>query len=169
MRAMTLNFHLGELIEVVFQENPSNEPRVCVRGKTAGPNRSAGSFQWTSAVKALSLLAVKTALMPDNAILRGDGHSLAASLDYAISKQPMWLSEMFGWDTKGVSLTRRLILRTNPERKRPGPVTLGINQVYLSPSAITILINGRPASVEQLTVLHTQLEGLEVREYAQAA
>lgn len=170
MRQLILSFELGQLTEVTFQESPGSPARVCVRGKTSGPCRTAGSFQWTSAVKALSLLVVKTALSPDNALVKGDGHSLAASLDYAISKQPMWLSEMFGWDPKGVSLARRLILRTNPERKRPGPVTLGINQKYLLPNAISIYVDGKLGSGERLETLCNQLEGLDsVGLQAQAA
>lgn len=161
MRQLILNFELGQLTEVTFQESPGSPARVCVRGKTSGPCRQAGSFQWTAAVKALSLLIVKTALSPDNALVKGDDHSLAASLDYAISKQPMWLTEMFGSDSNGVSLSRRLILRTNPERKRPGPVTLGINQLYLSPGAISIHVDGKLCCGQQLAGLYNELEGLE--------
>ena len=143
MRNLTMHFELEEITGVVFQDGQASQPRTCVRGKTSGPCRSAGTFQWTSAVKALSLLAVKTRLNPQDALLRGEAHSLAASLDYAISKQPMWLNEMFGWDQKGISFCRRLILRTNPERMRPGPVTLGINQIYMTADAITIISDGK--------------------------
>jgi len=168
MRSLKLYFELGELSEVVFHDGLGNEPRVCVRGKTSGPSRSAGSFQWTSAVKALSVMAVRTALNPKEALIQGEGSSLASSLDYAISKQPLWLSEMFGWDNKGVSLARRLILRSNPERKRPGPVTLGFNQLYMPPSAISIYSHGRPCASEQLQLLSAQLEGLMPIDFEQA-
>jgi hypothetical protein len=157
MRNLTLYFELGELTEVVFNDGLSNQARTSVRGKSSGPLRAAGSFQWTSAVRALALLAVKTVSTPSDAFLRGLGNSLAASLDYAISKQPMWLTEMFGCDQQGISLARRMILRTNPERKRPGPVTLGINQSYLPPSQITIFVNGARCDVEMLTTLRCQL------------
>jgi hypothetical protein len=161
MRTMALHFNLGELTEVFFHEGGNSHPRVVVRGKTGGPFRAAGSFQWTSAVKALALLITRTVLSPADGLLRGGGNSLAASLDYAISKQPLWLTEMFGCDQQGTSLARRLILRTNPERKRPGPVTLGINQLYLNPSSISVYVNGKLTTGEQLASLCRQLEELD--------
>jgi hypothetical protein len=165
---MTLYFELGELTEVVFNDGVHSQDRVSVRGKSGGPLRAAGSFQWTSAVKALALLVVRTCETPSDALVRGVGHSLAASLDYAISKQPMWLTEMFGCDQQGISLARRLILRTNPERKRPGPVTLGINQSYLSPSQIAIFANGVRCTNEMLDTLRCQLGGVDSVEALQA-
>lgn len=161
MRSLSLYFESGELTEVIFQENPAGPARASVRGKTGGAFRTAGSFQWTSAVKALALLVVRTRAGVEGAIIRGDGNSLAASLDYAISKQPVWLNEMFGNDQNGVSLARRLILRTNPERKRPGPVTLGINQLYLPTSQIQVFESGRPCVADRLEALCQALEGLE--------
>jgi hypothetical protein len=68
---------------------------------------------------------------------------------------------MFGCDQQGTSLARRLILRTNPERKRPGPVTLGINQLYLNPSSISVYVNGKLTTGEQLASLCRQLEELD--------
>ena len=92
MRTLAMYFELGELTEVIFNDGTKTESRVSVRGRTGGPFRTAGSFQWTtSAVKALSLslLFVKTCASPSDALLRGFANSLAASLDYAISKQPL--------------------------------------------------------------------------------
>jgi hypothetical protein len=168
MRNLTLYFELGELTEVVFNDGLSNHSRTSVRGKSGGALRAAGSFQWTSAVRALALLAVRTASTPSDALLRGLGNSLAASLDYAISKQPMWLTEMFGCDQQGISLARRLILRTNPERKRPGPVTLGINQSFLPASQITIFVNGALCDEETLMALRCQLGDADPRTALQA-
>lgn len=162
MRNLTLNFELGQLTEVRYQDDQHANSRRSVRGKTGGPFRSAGSFQWTSAVKALALLLVKTKAAPMDALLRGDANSLAASLDYAISKQPVWLTEMFGCDQQGISYVRRMILRTNPERKRPGPVTLGINQMYVSSEAVTIYVNGKLCEGDALIPLVNELEGIEI-------
>ena len=160
MRNISLFFELGELIEVTFGDNQGTQ-RVSVRGKTGGPFRTAGSFQWTSAVKALALLLAKTRLNPAEALLRGENASLAASLDYAISKQPAWLTEMFGCDQHGISLARRLVLRTNPERKRPGPVTLGVNQLFLNAANINIFVEGVPCAEADLSRLVGRLEQLE--------
>ena len=142
MRNLKLYFESGQLIQVIFKESSSGEARRSIRGKTGGAFRTAGSFQWTSAVKALGVLLVQTAFNPQTDSIQGQVGSLAASLDYALSKQPIWISEMFGCDQQGISYARRLFLRTNPERKRPGPVVLGVNHVYLPPSAIEVYIEG---------------------------
>jgi hypothetical protein len=157
MRNLTLYFQSQELTEVRFQGSLRSGPRQTVRGKTSGAMRCVGSFQWTSAVKALSVLIVKAAMSSENAVLQGCSGSLAASLDYALSKQPAWLAEMFGCDADGTSLARRLILRTNPERKRPGPVVLAVNHVYLSAASIEVHVNGALASTPQLAQLVSQL------------
>lgn len=142
MRSLKLYFEMGQLTEVIFRESANGEARRSIRGKTGGAFRSAGSFQWTSAVKALGLLLAQTSANPQGSMIQGHAGSLAASLDYALSKQPVWVAEMFGCDQQGISFARRLILRTNPERKRPGPVVLAINHVYLPPSAIEVYIDG---------------------------
>ena len=142
MISLKVYFELGQLTEVVFKESTSGEERRSIRGKTGGAFRSAGSFQWTAAVKALGVLLVQTALNPKNGAMQGHTGSLAASLDYALSKQPIWLSEMFGCDKHGISFARRMILRTNPERKRPGPVVLAVNHFYLPASAIEVHVDG---------------------------
>lgn len=153
MRTLKLYFEAGQLIEVYFKENGTSEERCSIRGKTGGAYRQAGSFQWTSAVRALSLLAVKAVITPLDALIQGEEGSLAASLDYAISKQPQWLIELFGCDHEGISYARRLVLRTNPERKRPGPVVLALNSVYLPASSIEVYINRARASQEQIEQL----------------
>ncbi len=157
MRTLKLYFEAGQLIEVNFKENGTSEERCSIRGKTGGAYRQAGSFQWTSAVRALSLLAVKAITTPQDALIQGEGGSLAASLDYAISKQPEWLTDLFGCDREGISYARRLVLRTNPERKRPGPVVLALNSVYLPYSSIEVFVNGKSASYEQLQALKEEL------------
>jgi hypothetical protein len=146
MRNLKLYFQSGQLTEVEFQENDSSQVRRSIRGKTGGAFRTAGSFQWTSAVRALGLLMARTSLDPQSAMIEGYGGSLAASLDYALSKQPVWLADMFGCDPKGTCLARRMILRTNPERKRPGPVVLAVNHVYLPGSSIEVFVNGAPCT-----------------------
>ncbi len=157
MRELKAYFEAGQLTEVVFNDGVSSEARRSVRGKSGGAYRTAGSFQWTSAVRGLAYLMVQTALIPESAILQGTGGSLAASLDYAISKQPMWLTEMFGSDQNGICLIRRMILRTNAERKRPGPTVLAVNQRYLPVEALSIYSDGKRCSREDLVVLGAML------------
>jgi hypothetical protein len=95
-------------------------------------------------------------------VIKGCGGSLAASLDYAISKQPMWLTEMFGCDQSGISLIRRMILRTNPERKRPGPTVLSLNERFMPVAAISIFSDGARCSREELVVLMAALSQEDV-------
>ena len=158
MRSLKLYFESGQLTEVMFRENANGETRRTIRGKTGGAFRSAGSFQWTSAVKALGLLLAQTARNPLNSALQGHAGSLAASLDYALSKQPVWIAEMFGCDQQGISFARRLILRTNPERKRPGPVVLAVNHVYLPAAQIEVFVDGVRCTGSGLEELIATLE-----------
>lgn len=158
MRSLKLYFERDQLTEVMVRENAGDAVRRTIRGKTGGAFRYAGSFQWTSAVKALSLLLVRASLSPQNSAIQGHVGSLAASLDYAISKQPAWITEMFGCDQQGISFARRLILRTNPERKRPGPVVLAVNHVYLPSAAIEIFTNDTKCSAIDLEKLIASLE-----------
>jgi hypothetical protein len=162
MRSLAMYFEIGELIEVQFKDGANSDTRVSVRGKTSGPLRQAGSFQWTAAVKGLSLLVLRTCAGQEGMLLAGEKDSLASSLDYAVSKQPIWLTEMFGCDSQGSSLAKRMILRTNPERKRPGPVVLGINQLFLRPSEISIFSHGKLCSDADLLNLQAQLECLNM-------
>jgi hypothetical protein len=69
----------------------------------------------------------------------------------------MWLTEMFGCDQSGISLIRRMVLRTNPERKRPGPTVLAINERFMPRAAISVIVDGVKASREELMVLAAAL------------
>jgi hypothetical protein len=157
MRDLKLYFETGQLTEVHICDGVSGEIRRSIRGKSGGAYRSAGSFQWTSAVKGLALLAVRAISELEDPVIRGCDGSLAASLDYAISKQPMWLTEMFGCDQSGISLIRRMVLRTNPERKRPGTTVLLLNERFMPMAAISIFSDGGPCSREELIVLAATL------------
>ena len=159
-----------QLVETRFCDAVSGNERISVRGKTAGAFKGAGTFQWTSAVRGLCLLFVKAALAHRYPSNGNTGHivgfqsSLAASLDYAITKQPFWIRDMFGLDSKGNTLAQRLIARTNPNRKRPGPVILGLNERALPCESIDIRWNGE--KVEQFEALHTLLLCLGETEHA---
>lgn len=158
---MLLEFHgdVPELTRTLFRRD-TGEVLTSVRGKTAGALPGAGSFQWTSAVRALSALLLRGALVaqerenPNLAALSGMAQSLASTLDYALSKQPLWSVEMCGIDSTSQAFLRRLFLRTNPERKYPGPVIINLNLRLLPGDKIQIWWNGRrlahPADVRNL-------------------
>jgi hypothetical protein len=153
-----------ELVQTQFRRSVDTSLYICRRGKVASELTATGCFQWTSAVKALALLFVTLGLpeqsCPQRAARCISGHkgSLAASLDYALSKQPKWLQEMFGMGSYGTAYARRIILRTNAERKRPGPVTLGLNTVVLKPTNVEIFWNReRITCPDNLRVLLSRL------------
>lgn len=106
-----------------------------------------GTFQWTAAVKAISELFLRYylfgagVLCEEKVLLRGGAGSPASSLDYALAKEPMWLTEMFGVASTGQAVARNLIKRINPERKRGGDVVLMINSRVLKPENISIQLS----------------------------
>jgi len=161
MRTFNLSFAEGELIQASFKESASAAERVSVRGKVPGAYRDVGTFQWTSAVRAVALLALRAAISPQCARISGGAGSPASSLDYALSKQPLWLLDLFGCDRTGVSYARRIFLRTNSERKRPGPVVVALNDVYLPSSSIGIFLGADPASPEAVLALCSLLAELD--------
>jgi hypothetical protein len=144
-----------ELVETRFKSKSAAAPAVAVRGKTSGAFSRAGTFQWTSAVRALCILCVKSVIAYQLGEKRSAGTvtgyrgSLAASLDYAISKQPTWLTEMCGIGSDGQPNSRHLFVRSNPERKRPGPVIVSLNDSVLPPTAIHVVLNGEPIITQE--------------------
>ena len=135
---------------------------IALRGGR-GLSKGIGGFRWSPAVKAFALLFVSAVLEnlkgdSDCVQLSGEDHGPAVSLDYALSKQPGWLFNMLGQDAFGNSLARRFISRHNPERKRPGPVSLGIDETELSLACINLFVDQKKlASIEELTVLQRGL------------
>jgi len=168
---LRLEFHgATPQLSLVVLRRASGDERVSVRGKTPGAWIGKGTFQWTAAVRALALLFVKWRYIRT---LKGDGvewvtiagnkGSLAASLDYALYKRPLWVFEMFGADHEGTPLLRRFIVRTNPGRKRAGPVIVGINSMFVADGKIEIFWDDVPAlSLEKLRNLLTALEKPQV-------
>ena len=154
-----------ELYETRFVAHVRDTVKVCVRGKTCGAYQGAGTFQWSSAVRALSVLAIRHNLSqsPVSGIapqILGELASLAASLDYAITKQPIWITEMFGTDAHGLSLVRRFVVRTNSNRKRTGPVVVALNANAFPSGSVRIFLNGkRVTESESLMKLLETLEG----------
>jgi len=138
-----------ELLRTRYSSYTSDEPVECVRGRTAGaynPGNSSviGNFQWTGAVQGLCLLFLRTAastLSPTiEPTISGEGGSLASSLDYSVSKGTRWITDMFGWRTNGDPIVRFLLKRSNPERKRKGPVVISVNHNALPAGSIHIFV-----------------------------
>jgi len=163
-----LEFHgeNPELTKTLFRA-AHGDVRTAVRGKTPGAQKDAGTFQWSSAVRALAVLLAKAAITtqrdeePSSALLSGFAGSLAATLDYAVSKEPAWTVDIFGIDSGGRSLIRRIIKRTNSERKLPGPVVLAVNPNFLPPETIVLWWNG--ARLKDPTKINTLINLIELQ------
>ena len=135
-----------ELIKTTFRTPVVKEEVIAIRGKTAGAFGTNVTFQWTSAVQAISILLLRAAghglrnfksLLP---LLQGEKNTLAASLDAAIYKGVAWL-DLFGANSSGESLSRRILTRSNPGRRRAGPVMLALNEHVLPNKAIAVYID----------------------------
>jgi hypothetical protein len=136
---------------------------TCIRGKTAGAYITCGSFQWTSGVRGVCAAFLRFVLSEagdtvDFCLVGGKG-SLAASLDYALSKGPSWLGEMFGSGIGGSQLARRIFKITNPNRKRPGPVAISVNKNVVSVDHVQIYWDNK--LVTDSAQLYAMLVGVE--------
>ncbi len=133
-----------ELYRLQIQTSPLAECREFVRGQTGG-GAGVGSFPWTSGSHALALLFVQAAYRGSNPIeahLAGGQGSPASALDFALSKRPDWLRELFGLASCGrLTLLRQLEIR-NSNRKRPGPIEIWVKpgthiEIFLDGSLLT--------------------------------
>lgn len=161
-----------ELTRCEFTQRHYPSPLLSVRGKTNGAYQGAGTFQWSTGVRGVCYLALRTILssLPEGASIQpyimGEKETLAASLDYAISKQPDWIVEMFGRDKVGNAFAKRLFNRTNAERKRAGPVVVAFNEHILSPANISIALDGkliRDCETLALIANHVERQGKDVQ------
>jgi hypothetical protein len=164
--SLTLHFEKSgrlELVRTDFKQSDSKEILTCIRGKTPGAFIAFGSFQWTSAVRAVAAVAIRFAIAEKtgngNDCLIGGRGSLAASLDYALSKGPTWIQQMFGTTSGGAPYAKRLFRITNPNRKRPGPVALSVNRSRLDRDSLRIFCNGQ--AVTALDALANMLQAIE--------
>jgi hypothetical protein len=146
MTRMHLEFFKGvsiELDEIEFLYPSQKESILSVRGKSAPGRFADGTFQWTSALQGLAVLFLKHAAGREHFVLSGGPGSPASSVDFAISKQPRWIEEVFGTDKQGISFIRRIVTRKNSNLKRPGPVSIGLSSSPLSRVLISVSVNGR--------------------------
>ena len=156
MQGLTLRFVSDDKRSISLSESKyfcSEQSQIyrCVRGK---PNSipGYGAFYWSPAVQAVALFFLYQASTETkfDAFIEGEVGSLAASLDYAISKQPNWILDMFGVDQDGNANIRKIIKRANSERKRPGPVRLFMQCNYRNDFRISILLNNLPIKEQEV-------------------
>jgi hypothetical protein len=156
MFRIKLLFFSGASIELIRVDvsHGSHPTITAIRGKTDGAYRGAGTFQWSSAVRGMAVIFLKAKLteelLPGEPMLSGEERSLAASLDYALTKRPNWLLEMFGVSANGTATARRLFKVTNSHRKRGGPVSLSLNLFACPPHCIEIILDGNPVHTAEV-------------------
>jgi hypothetical protein len=92
-------------------------------------------------------------------MLSGGAKSLAASLDYALTKQPSWIVDMFGVSSSGKAQARRLFRVTNSHRKRGGPVCVSLNLYVCPKDRIEVVLDGK--LIDTPETLRTMLETIE--------
>ncbi|MCB0344147.1 MAG: hypothetical protein KDD66_03485 [Bdellovibrionales bacterium] len=151
-----------ELERTVFSHELLSAPMLAVSGTPgAASERSSGVFRWGGAVLALTQLLVRSKLSSSPYVLEGSAGSLASSLDAALSKPPNWLLDMFGIDSHGNSLASKLFNRSNPERKRPGPVGVALNPRQLNPVDIRVFHGQDEADQTTLELIDRSLNTSE--------
>ena len=139
---LILTFSVAQPMQLEFTEFTHHllpEVLRCVRGKTSGAYQGCGTFHWSNAVRALTmLLAAAAQRLPEDhrPDLVGKKGSYAASLDYALDKVPFWVTDMFGSDSAGNPLIRRALLRSNPGLRRGDEVALSLNRAFLNTNQI---------------------------------
>lgn len=152
---LTLHFtstdSTAELSKIQFDY--SGTVRTSYRGKASLGLVDGGSFQWTNAVRAFAELVVGSWSSPDQSpeepfVLSGEAGSSAASLDYAVSKPPLWMRELFGSDEPDGIRVQRVFRRENTERKLPGPVKIMLSKNLLSQDSLKIFINGNEVQTD---------------------
>jgi hypothetical protein len=96
----------------------------------------------------MAILLIRYRLFEKSAPARLEGgvRSPAAALDSALSKVPTWLLDVCGYDSSGTPFARRIFRRINPERKRPGPVEILVNENILPVEQLVIRENNETLS-----------------------
>ena len=91
---------------------------------------------------------------PNEPLLEGGLGSPAASLDAALYKESAWL-DLFGHNSRGDQLARRIFARSNPGLRRATLIQISLNERLLPPSAIKIYIGNRLIEDEALLKAHS--------------
>jgi hypothetical protein len=137
-----------ELEKITFRSPLLLDEIRAVRGKTPGAYLRSVTFQWTSAVQALSILLLRAAQRQvcesnsEEPLLQGGKGSPAASLDAALNKDSAWL-DLFGGDERGKPMSKQILLRSNSGLRRTGPVTISLNERILPRECISVYLDNK--------------------------
>jgi RNA polymerase sigma-70 factor (ECF subfamily) len=166
---LILHFSTGtapELLETRFYHAAfAPRGRHCVRGKDEGAHAGSASFQWSAALKVLTAYLLACAASARRCtdascpILTGERSSAAASLNFAMSKKPDWIKDMFGRDSGYRPYLLDLIKRSNPDLKRKGPVVLCLDARVLPPQRIFVFVGDRQTdAAEEIEQISNAIE-----------
>jgi hypothetical protein len=158
-----------QLVETYFEYARGNSKST----KEATRGSDSGCFGWTRGVQAITVFLLRwvawgrqrvadpKVVPPD---IQGHRHSLAATLNDALTKKPAWLSEIFGSDTGGNPRVE-FIGRTNPDFKTVpnAPVRLWLDCDELPPAEIEVLVSG--ARVENPDVLNALADKIVAKHF----
>ncbi len=142
------------LYRTVFHTPSSPAPLIGERGTNLPV--SGLSFIWGVSSHSLSLFFVTAALTSlsnessPQYLLEGSMNSPAGMIARLLQKRTTSrLHDLFGSDASGRSLLYRMIILGNPRGLHPGPVTAALRREFLSPSAITVFLDGRNVSCDR--------------------
>ena len=149
-----------------FHRSDRKKPLKATRGAYTG------NFKWSSGVKSLMLLLVRSvavslrAQMSENGsasrlyFLQGGRPSPAASLNDVLTKRPHWIYDIFGTAEGELPLLENLILRQNRDFFAPeDDVSLWLNPELFAAGQIEIYLNGEKVnSLETLETLADEIE-----------
>ena len=107
---------------------------LSVRGRES--HGSFCTFQWSSSVKALALVALRTKLKNSHETAIGPPHVL--SLWYALRKPPLWIQELFGSLKSGRLLCRRVLRR----KMIDGRLDIAFNEREINADQLEFRIDG---------------------------
>lgn len=146
-----------ELFRIAFTHPLSGALRVSVRGKDSGAYLDTYTFQWTQAVKAFCVLALRS--QEDlNFVLEGYKGSLASSLDYSIAKNTQWLSDVFGVESSGRTIAKKLFRRTNSDRNYSGPVGIALNPMLCQGLVVEVYLDQQKVDTSDYTRLASKIQ-----------
>jgi len=132
---IVVHYSSGEVKGLEFWHPTFPRPRVA-RMARFSPNNSTISLSRSRAVEALIALLEGTVKYRNSGSdqpykLVGGRGSLAASLDYALDKKPIWIREIFSRQVEGKSLISGIFERDNPRLRRGGNVAVWIKSASL--------------------------------------
>lgn len=136
-----------ELYQTIFSPVQSNKSIVAVRGRNSGAYINAGSFIWSNSVKALVFFLIQAKIAWEiksdlnQPIWSGNKNSNCYKLIVTLNREPLWINDMFGSDSRGRSRLHHLLLISNRYLNFGTQVAINLNIKCFTPADIQIYLN----------------------------